>query len=54
MSEYYESAEAVTITRKRALEELGSHGIFDYDNFFNEWGDKKLYSAQEVLDWLGY
>ena len=37
-----------------ALEELGSHGIFDYDNFFNECGDKKLYSAQAVLDWLGY
>jgi hypothetical protein len=54
MSDYYDSAEGVKISRDRVLCELKDHGIFDYDNFFNECGDKKLYSAQAVLDWLGY
>jgi hypothetical protein len=57
MSDYYESAEGLTITRYRALVEIKSHGLDFEENlkeFFEELGDKKLYSAQAVLDWLGY
>jgi hypothetical protein len=57
MSDYYDSAEGIMISRDRALFEIKSHGL-DYDEnlkeFFEELGDKKLYSAQAVLDWLGY
>lgn len=51
--DYYESAEGLTITKDRALQEVRSHGACIYW-FFNECGDKKHYSAQAVLDWLGY
>jgi hypothetical protein len=57
MSDYYESAEGLTITRHRVLVEIKSHGLDFEENlkeFFEELGDKKLYSAQAVLDWLGY
>jgi len=57
MSNYYDSAEGIMISRDRALREIKSHGLDFDDNlkeFFEELGDKKLYSAQAVLDWLGY
>jgi hypothetical protein len=54
MSEYYESAEGLTITRKRALRELADHGCENFKEFFNDCGDEKHYPAQAVLDWLGY
>jgi hypothetical protein len=54
---YYDSAGGITITRERAISEIKSHGL-DYDDnlerFFDDLGDKKLYSAQKVLNWLGY
>ncbi len=55
---YYESAEACTITRERALEELMNHGIDvnsdDIQLFDLEVGKKEHYDAQEVLAWLGH
>jgi hypothetical protein len=55
---YYETAEDITITRDRALEELTNHGVdvnSDEILLFNlEMGDKDTYEAQEVLAWLGY
>ena len=56
--DYYESAEEITITRDRALEELTNHGVdvnSDEILLFNlEVGDKDIYEAQDVLAWLGY
>jgi hypothetical protein len=54
MSEYYDSAEDIVISRHRALCELKAHGIVDFKEFFDDLGDEKLYLAQMVLDWLGY
>ena len=53
---YYESAEAVTITKERALKELAKHGVptSEHDTFFNELGEKAEYDAQDVLLFLGY
>ena len=55
---YYESAEACTITRERALEELMNHGIDvnseEIQLFDLEIGNKEYYDAQEVLAWLGH
>ena len=53
-SDYYNSAEGLTITRERACQELKAHGLVDLKEFFDELGDKETYSAQDVLDWLGY
>ena len=54
MSEYYESAEGLIITRARAIEELKSHGCTEINLFFQEVGFFKTYRAEVVLDWLGY
>ena len=53
---YYESAEDTLITRKRVIEELEEHGVVeeDQDLFFEETGNRTVYDAQEVLEWLGY
>lgn len=51
---YSESAKGITITRDRALAELRKHSITDASEFFAEMGDKPVYSASSVLDWLGY
>ena len=54
MSDYYESAEGLTITRERALFELARHHCEDLEQFFDDLGDREQYPAQEVLNWLGY
>jgi hypothetical protein len=54
VSDYYQSAIGITITRKRALLELRRHSIFDYKEFFKDLGDRDFYSARTVLGWLGY
>jgi len=51
---YYESAENLTITKQRALQELAKHGIDDTTEFFNDLGNLATYQAQTVLEWLGY
>ena len=53
-SDYYNSADGITISRERACQELKAHGLVDFKEFFDELGDKETYSAQDVLDWLGY
>ena len=53
-SEYYDSAEDIMISRERTCQELKAHGLVDLKEFFDELGDKETYSAQDVLDWLGY
>jgi len=52
--DYYESAEELTITKDRALQEIRDHGCEDFDEFFHDLGDRAEYSAQDVLVWLGY
>ena len=52
--DYYESAKGFTITRKRALQELRAHSIFDSEEFDKQMGIRDYYSAQGVLGWLGY
>lgn len=52
--DYYSSAESMAITRRRALEEIKSHGVNDTDEFYRDLGDRDSYEAQEVLRWLGY
>lgn len=51
---YYESAEGMTITQRRALKELRDHGIEDFTEFYEDLGDHDNYEAQAVLAWLGY
>jgi len=51
---YYETAEGITISKQRAVEELAKHGIDDTSEFFNDLGDNVTYEAQTVLEWLGY
>lgn len=52
--DYYESAENVTITRERALQEVRNHNCEDFEEFFEDLGDREYYDAQSVLIWLGY
>lgn len=53
---YFESAEGITISKKKALEEIVKHGVpmSDITVFFSEMGEKEEYDAQAVLLWLGY
>lgn len=52
--DYYDSAEDLTISRDRALQELRAHSCEDFHEFFQDLGDKSEYLAQDVLNWLGY
>ena len=54
MNDYYDSAEGLTISRERTIAELRKHGVQDFEEFFQDLGDKEEYSAQAVLVWLGY
>ena len=53
---YFDSAEDLTISKQRALQELSKHGVAasDIKDFFCELGEKEEYNAQDVLKWLGY
>lgn len=51
---YYDSAEDLTISRSRAIQELRAHNCEDFAEFFQDLGDKSKYLAQDVLNWLGY
>jgi len=50
---YFESAEGVTISRKRAIKEVLDHHC-DLGEFNQDMGIKATYLAQDVLAWLGY
>jgi hypothetical protein len=52
--DYYDTAENLTITKKRAIQELKKHGCEDLQEFFRDLGNHKTYNAQAVLIWLGY
>lgn len=58
MQTYYESAEGVTITARRAWQEFRSHGLLidtpEYFEFAEMIGNRNEVKATEVLDWLGY
>ncbi len=53
---YYDSAESITITRERAMHELKKHGMGAKDllDFWADLGYHETYDAQAVLAWLGY
>jgi hypothetical protein len=54
---YYDSAYAMDISQDRALQELANHGVTSNEGiveFYEDMGDKESYSAQKVLEWLGY
>ena len=53
--DYFESAQGVTISRARAIDEIKRHHAFeDIEDFFEEYGFVNEYDAQDVLNWLGY
>jgi|TARA_R110002167_G_scaffold17456_4_gene66657 hypothetical protein len=54
MSEYYDSAENLMVTKERVCQELKAHGVVNVHEFFEELGFSSHYKAQDVLDWLGY
>tara|TARA_B100000676_G_scaffold62156_1_gene61522 strand:+ start:555 stop:719 length:165 start_codon:yes stop_codon:yes gene_type:complete len=54
MSDYYESAKGIMITRDRALQEIRNHNLENFEEFFEDLGDREYYDAQSVLIWLGY
>jgi len=54
MDTYLESAIGVDISKARAILELKRHGIVDIDQFYIDLGCKDVYSAKDVLYWLGY
>jgi len=54
---YSESAQGITITKKRALKELAKHGLdlpCAHQEFFADMGNHSTYKAEDVLSWLGY
>lgn len=53
---YSESAKNVTITRRRAVQELAHHGMSrrEIAAFFEALGVHEYYNAGDVLLWLGY
>lgn len=52
---YFDSAEGVMISQKRALREVIDHGLADeVGTFLDDLGDREEYDAQDVLRWLGY
>ena len=51
---YYETANGITITHKRAIKELREHGVTETAEFYADLGHHKTYEAQAVLAWLGY
>ena len=56
-NDYFDSAYGVDISQDRALEELARHGVTSNEEiieFFEDMGDQDGYSAQKVLEWLGY
>nr|WP_143354428.1 hypothetical protein [Erwinia amylovora] len=55
--DYYESAENLAISRKRALHELARHHFSepeDLAEFYRDLGELDIYRVQDVLRWLGY
>ena len=50
---YYDSAEGITITKQRAMQECQRHDVCASE-MFEDIGERDEYDAQEVLDWLGY
>lgn len=56
-NDYFDSAYAIDISQDRALKELKRHGVTSSEEickFFEDMGDQDGYSAQKVLEWLGY
>ena len=51
---YYESAGGMMIPHDRARQELRRHGVWEFEEFFADLGNKPEYDAQKVLAWLGY
>jgi hypothetical protein len=56
-NDYFDSAHLIDISQDRALKELEQHGVTSSEEickFFEDMGDQDGYSAQKVLEWLGY
>ena len=52
---YSESAQGITITHDRALQEIAKHhALADLQEFYREYGKRETYKATDVLVWLGY
>ena len=50
---YFETAQGITISRKRAIKEVLDHCCC-LQEFNQDMGIKSTYLAQDVLAWLGY
>lgn len=53
MYSYEEAILIDDLTREEVVREILSHQS-EPNDFFNEVGKKKLYTGEEVLNWLGY
>tara|TARA_Y100000015_G_C2379714_1_gene84354 strand:- start:69 stop:236 length:168 start_codon:yes stop_codon:yes gene_type:complete len=51
---YYDSAQGIVLSQEEAFGVLAQHGCQEFDEFFQDMGDKEEYEAQKVLEWLGY
>jgi len=51
--DYYESAKSITISKKRAIDEVVEHGV-SVPEFLKDLGELESYLATDVLIWLGY
>lgn len=51
--DYYESAKGITISKKRAIDEVVEHGV-SVPEFLKDLGELESYLATDVLIWLGY
>ena len=49
----YEDAIESEVSALEAKREIEKHSA-NFDEFLEDVGDKKTYTGQEVLDWLGY
>jgi hypothetical protein len=55
METYYESAEGITISLRRAYQEMQRHGVeCDYDQMVADIANGETVDAQALLVWLGY
>lgn len=55
MDTYYESAEGITISLRRAYQEMKRHGVeCDFDEMVAGIANGETVDAQALLAWLGY
>ena len=49
----YEETDKAKVSRKAAQLEIKKHGLL-WSDFVIDEGEKDIYNARTILDWLGY